>query len=117
MRETTANDIFFTDEDLKQSGDVLRTIMIKAFISEKVTYKIFSDRFISSQLNRGLNYKRAKQNRNNTIKNLKMVHTLTYPKFVILMKEILHLNMTNMTCTFYTGEGKKYELGSDTISY
>jgi len=109
--------LVFDDEDVLKSDDMLKATLVKIFVDKKITYKKFIEAHREYMLSLGVLPKQIVSNRNNLIKSLLLNNTLTYKRFETILRNILKLNLVNVSLTFKDTTNHEYFVKMDRMTY
>lgn len=110
----------FEDKDLyDQNTNILKLMIVRMFINNKITYNEFSKRHREYMYEIGKTSSREiTSHRNNLLKAiLTKKGKVTYTMFETVIKNILKLNLRNVTMTFVDQEGVSHKISADRMTF
>lgn len=107
----------FKDSDVGNAGDMLKGMLIKALVEQRITFGRFSELHRNYMLRAGYPANKIASSRNNLLKAMFNKKTLSYKMFEFIMKNILGLNLINITMTLKDRENKPYLLSMERITF
>lgn len=104
--------------DDKSDGNMLKAAVIEAMIQREVTFAKFSELHREYMVSISTPAGKISSNRNNLLKDLfSKDKDLTYKRFILIMRNILGLNLTNWMMTFRSADNSLLHLNLDRITY
>jgi hypothetical protein len=116
MKRVSSRNIF-SDDDANIAIDKLKAILIRLFISNKITFGEFSRRHYEYATSVGMPPKQIASSRNNLLKVIACKDTLTYSRFEMIVKNILGLNLVSVTMIFKDTKSNTQEVTIESITY
>lgn len=116
MRRTD-DDAIFQDSDVADAGDMLRAVLIQLFVDNKITFGEFSRRHAEYAMSIGMPVRQIASARNNLFKVMTCKDTLTYNRFAMIAKNILGLNLVNISMLFKGADMTEQRVSINRITY
>lgn len=101
------HDPIFTKEDEDEATSALKIAIIREFRKRKITYSKFSQMYLNHYIKKSHNRGKMITDRNNLIASLLGSNTITYDKFVQVLRDILEVNLVGINLITMDRNGKK----------
>ena len=112
------NEYIFTAKQLEGHKDnILKAAVVRLLIDHGITYDIFSERHRKFMIDSGRSTTEIATHRNNLLKALLNKDDITYSMFKTITKDILKLNLTNLSMTFRNERNEVIHLSMDRTTY
>jgi hypothetical protein len=108
--------LVFDYEKCTDVDNCLKETIIRLFVEFGITYKVFTERHRQYMLERGEDISKIPSDRNNLIRAI-LKDKISYALYERIIKQILRLNLTNMTTTYKDENGKEFVVFVDRVTF